>query len=121
MKRRTMSIVLTAVAVVAAAIGGTTLANGAGSSQTTQAPAATPAAPSTGQTGTEAAGTETQDANDPADANDKNDPADGNDANGKAEAPDNESGSEAPDSDGPGGHADEPANPNATTQAQGAQ
>jgi hypothetical protein len=34
-----------------------------------------------------------------------------------AEAPD--SGSEAPGNDGPGGHADEPGNPNADTQQEG--
>ena len=30
-----------------------------------------------------------------------------------------ESGSETPGNDGPGGHADEPANPNADTQQEG--
>ena len=61
---------------------------------------------------------------DPAGPNDKadgaNDPAGANDkADGGAEKPDTESGSEVPGNDGPGGHADEPGNPNANTQQQG--
>ncbi len=36
------------------------------------------------------------------------------------DGPSGESGSEAPSNDGPGGHADEPANPNANHQAGGA-
>jgi cell division septation protein DedD len=41
--------------------------------------------------------------------------------NEKAESPENagEAGSEVPDDDGPGGHADEPGNPNADHQFEG--
>jgi len=42
-----------------------------------------------------------------------------NGADGAAEAAGDESGSEAPGDDGPGGHADEPGNPNADHQFDG--
>jgi hypothetical protein len=51
-----------------------------------------------------------------------NDASDKSDANEKGEQEstnEQESSSEVPDDDGPGGHADEPGNPNADHQAQG--
>ena len=57
------------------------------------------------------------------DANEANDKPDANEANEPPESAndpaDTESGSEQPGDDGPGGHADEPGNPNADHQATG--
>ena len=75
---------------------------------------------STPDVGAEAPGTETADA--PQASNDA-ETMDGAQGTQDAETQDGlngESGSEAASNDGPGGHADEPANPNANHQAGGA-
>jgi hypothetical protein len=51
--------------------------------------------------------------------NDSTAEAAGTETNDAAETPGQESGSEQPGNDGPGGHADEPGNPNADHQAGG--
>jgi len=110
------------VAGLLAALGvaGIATAQGSGSAAKAPTPAAVKAqAPDPAGPNDKADG-----ATDPAGANDKadaaTDPAGANDkADGGAEKPDTESGSEVPGNDGPGGHADEPGNPNANTQQQG--
>ncbi len=103
------------VAGLLAALGvaGIATAQGSGSAAKAPTPAAVKAqAPDPAGPNDKADG-----ANDPAGASD---PAGANDkADGGAEKPDTESGSEARGNDGPGGHADEPGNPNANTQQQG--
>jgi hypothetical protein len=66
-------------------------------------------------TAAEAAGTETADGAQGSQDTETQDGAQGANASGTQES----SGSEAPGNDGPGGHADEPGNPNADHQATG--
>jgi hypothetical protein len=106
-------------ALVALAVGGSALASAANSGSQ---PANAPAAVQPGSAKADAV------ANEPAEKGDTDSIQDENgkdDASEPAEAAENEaaegaeSGSEVPGDDGPGGWADEPANPNADTQQQG--
>ena len=103
-------------ALTALAVGGSALASAAGGdSQPANAPAVV-------QHDSESADAAN---NEPAEKGDTDSIQDENgkdDASEPAEGPENEaaeSGSEVPGDDGPGGWADEPANPNADTQQQG--
>ncbi len=94
-------------ALAALAIGGSALASAAGGDSQ---PAKTPAVVQ-----------DSAEANEPAEKADT-DSIQFEDENGKddaSEAAEAESGSEVPGDDGPGGWADEPANPNADTQQEG--
>ncbi|MDX6590722.1 MAG: hypothetical protein QOI84_1996 [Solirubrobacterales bacterium] len=75
---------------------------------------------STPDVGAEAPGTETADAAQASKDAETMDGAQGTQDTETQDGPNGESGSEAPSNDGPGGHADEPANPNANHQAGGA-
>ena len=99
-KSRPLLAALAAAAVTALGVGGVAVAQGGGSSpdQSTQQ-----------STGAEQEGaTEKADGNEKAEGTEK---ADGNEAEG----------SEKADDDGPGGHADEPGNPEAQHEAEGAE
>jgi hypothetical protein len=102
-------------ALAALAVGGSALASAAGSgSQPTKAPALFQ------QNSAKAA--DPVEANDPDPIQNENGSDDATEAAGGVEnetAGAAESGSEVPGNDGPGGWADEPANPNADTQQQG--
>ena len=125
-----------AALITALGVGGVAVAQNQGSSPSKPAPNATPA-PSTAtppaadqptpgdqpDTPGGKADAETNDGPDPAGAKDT---PDAQDKAGAAETPDaqepaggTETGSETVADDGPGGHADEPGNPNADTQQQG--
>jgi len=115
MRRRLTKLGAALAALAALAIGGSALASAAGSgSQPAPAPAV--------QQDSANADAAT---NEPAEKGDTDSIQDENgkdDASEPAEGPENEaaeSGSEVPGDDGPGGWADEPANPNADTQQQG--
>ena len=131
MRNRFTTIVAGLAALAALALGGATLASAGGSPSTPSTPA-----PAVVQPGAVAAAAETPDTGQKADA----ETAGGSKAadtdsirseNGKDDATEQpgseqasgsekaESGSEAPGNDGPGGHADEPGNPNADHQAEG--
>lgn len=119
MRARLTKLGAALAALAALAIGGSALASAAGSGSQP------PRAPAVVQQSSARVGVET---NDPAE---KADTDSVQDENGKDEATEGaegakteaaekaESGSEVPGGDGPGGWADEPANPNADTQQQG--
>jgi len=119
MRARLTKLGAALAALAALAIGGSALASAAGGgSQPANAPAVV-------QPGSAKADPV---ANEPAEKGDTDSIQDENgkdDATEAAEGPENEaaeaaeSGSEVPGDDGPGGWADEPANPNADTQQQG--
>jgi hypothetical protein len=106
-------------ALTALAIGGSALASAAGGdSQPANAPALVQQDSESADAATNepAEKGDTDSIQDENGADDASEPADGPE-NEAAEAP--ESGSEVPGDDGPGGWADEPANPNVDTQQQG--
>lgn len=120
-KSRPTLAALAAAAITALGVGGVAVA---------QSGTTTPDQPSQAQSGpaeqenTAADRDNVQDENGKDDANEKGEANDKGEANEKAEGPeraDGAEGSEKADDDGPGGHADEPANPNANNQAQGQQ
>ena len=86
-------------ALAALAVGGSTLASASGNNAPAKAPAAV--------------------TNDSAADTDSIQDQSGTDSAAEAGGESAESGSETPGNDGPGGHADEPGNPNADTQQQG--
>jgi len=86
-------------ALAALAVGGSTLASASGNKSPAKAPAAV--------------------SNDSAADTDSIQEQTGTDNAAEAGGESAESGSETPGNDGPGGHADEPANPNADTQQEG--
>jgi len=86
-------------ALAALAVGGSTLASASGNKSPAKAPAAV--------------------SNDSAADTDSIQEQTGTDNAAEAGGESAESGSETPGNDGPGGHADEPANPNADTQQGG--
>jgi hypothetical protein len=128
--------------MAALGVGGVALAQSSGSTPATKQSGATIQSPQRPDPAVEAGGEENaasensaadQDAvqagdqdnevNDSAGA-DANDAADQGEANDKGDvesdsATEQESGSEAPGDDGPGGHADEPGNPNANHEVEG--
>jgi hypothetical protein len=104
MASRIKKVVFALAALAALAFGGAQIAQGAGST-------ATP--PKAESTATDTDNVQSGDQSTP-------DAADKPDANEKAEAPETP-GSEQPGDDGPGGHADEPSNPNANHGASGAE
>jgi uncharacterized protein HemX len=122
MTKRLKGIVTAVAAIAALATGGAVFAQAQNGASTTpadqptqqQAPAAEQSAPENSAT----------DRDNVQDENGKDDATAGpekTDANEKAESPEKpgEAGSEVPNDDGPGGHADEPGNPNADHQFQG--
>lgn len=118
MRKRINKIAAGIAALAALALGGAAISQ-AGSSTPTQ-PTANPGQQIQKQSGTDTKNRSTAaDQNGSKDAPDQgNDPADQGGANDKAEGNDSAN-SEVPGDDGPGGHADEPGNPNADHQAQG--
>jgi hypothetical protein len=104
-----------AALLAALGVGGVAAAQNA-PSQAPKAPAAT--APAQSPTAPE---TTTGPDTDTTQSGDQTAPDTGTGSESAAEAPGQESASETPGGDGPGGHADEPGNPNADTQAQGVQ
>jgi hypothetical protein len=107
MRARFTKVGAALAALVALAIGGSALASAAGSgSQQAKPPAVTQADDPAGKADTDSV----------QDENGKDDATEPADAPGSEAA---ESGSEVPGDDGPGGWADEPANPNADTQQEG--
>ncbi len=102
-------------AIAALAIGGSALASAAGSgSQPTKAPAVVQQSSAKAAEPVKKSDTDSlQDENGKDDATETAGSVE-NETSGAAE-----SGSEVPGNDGPGGWADEPANPNADTQQQG--
>jgi hypothetical protein len=117
---------LAAAALAALALGGSALAQ-AGSSPSTPSPAKASKVSHATKQGkaemqaepAEAAGSETPDA---AGAGDTDQVQSGDQSapdTEKADGADEAVGSEVPGDDGPGGHADEPGNPNADHQAEG--
>jgi hypothetical protein len=108
MTARIRKIAMALAALAALAFGGAQIAQGAGS---------TPASPPSKAETTTPGDTDNVQSGDQStpDAADKPDAA--GEKPDAAEAP----GSEQPGDDGPGGHADEPSNPNANNQATGAQ
>jgi hypothetical protein len=122
--RKSTPAILAAV-LAALGVGGVAVAQGGGSSTP---PAKAPAGQSTAETPGQESNAPENSATDSdnvqqGDQSAADDRAEGPEsANEKAEGPESaaeESGSEVPNDDGPGGHADEPANPNADTQQQG--
>lgn len=109
MRRKVLTLMAPVAAIAALAAGGVAYAaNGAPATQP-----AKPKATSTAPENTSAPDTDTIQSGDQTTPDDKG---------GKAEPasePSNESGSEVPGDDGPGGHADEPGNPNADHQFEG--
>jgi len=119
MRRRLTKVGAALAALAALAVGGSALASAAGGNGSQ--PAKAPAVVQDSAKGT-------AEANEPAEQGDTDSIQDENgkdDATEAAEGPENEaaegpeSGSEVPGDDGPGGSADEPANPNADTQQEG--
>jgi hypothetical protein len=108
MTKRIRTTVGTLAALSALALGGSAIAGAA--NQPSKAPApAKAAAPAT------APGDNVQDTTSP-DA-----PGTPSESSGETPAGSEAGGSETPNNDGPGGHADEPGNPNADNQFQGVQ
>lgn len=107
-KSRPMLAALAAAAVTALGVGGVAVA---------QSGSSTPSGQGQAQGQPEQQGAPENSA---ADANEKADPNEKADGNEKPDA-NEKAGSEKADDDGPGGHADEPGNPNAANQAQGQQ
>jgi hypothetical protein len=121
MTKRWRSIVTAAAVIAALATGGAVFAQAQNSGSTPPAnqPAAQPQeAPASEQGAPE---NSAADPDNVQDENGKDDAAEKAGTNEKAESPETpgETGSEAPNDDGPGGHADEPGNPNADHQFQG--
>jgi hypothetical protein len=112
MAGRIKKIAMALAALAALAFGGAQIAQGAGngSSAATPTPKAESTAPDTDnvQSGDQS-------------APDGTDPADGPEAPGSEKPGSEAPGSETPNDDGPGGHADEPSNPNANHEATGAE
>lgn len=118
MRARLTKLGAALAALAAFAIGGAALASaGGGGSQPAQAPIVQQGGGKAGAVENEPA--EKADTDSIQDENGKDDATEAAEGaeNEKAEAA--ESGSEVPGDDGPGGWADEPANPNADTQQQG--
>ena len=118
MTRRFLAVVSVAAAVVAATIGGVTLAQGSSSTKATPAAhkGAKVSARRHHRVSVHRTARSAQAGNDQAD----------NEQSGKDKADNEQSdneqpGSETPDGDGPGGHADEPTNASADHEAQGAE
>ena len=129
MRSRLTKIVAGLAALAALALGGATLASAGDSTPVGSTPAVVvPGAPAadaeTNDTG-QKADTETADGNKAADTDSiqsENGKDNATEQPGSEQASGSEtaeSGSEAPGNDGPGGHADEPGNPNADHQAEG--
>jgi hypothetical protein len=120
MRKRLTKVGAAIAALAALAVGGSALASAAGGgSQPAKAPAVvqkvTPKAEAPAKEPAEKAGgaADTDSIQDENGKDDASEPA-GNETAERAE-----SGSEVPGDDGPGGHADEPGNPNADTQQEG--
>jgi hypothetical protein len=97
-------------ALAALAVGGSTLASASSSSKApAKAPALKQQAPPVATTESNGSAADTDTVQDQS----------GPDTTAESGAEPAESGSETPGNDGPGGHADEPANPNADTQQEG--
>lgn len=119
---------ISAAALTALGVGGVAVAQNA--TTTHQSPPAATAQPATTHAADapdEANGTSAADTDNVRDENGKDDPAEtaaGSekpDAAGSKQSDGAETSSEVSGSDGPSGHADEPSNPNADHQAQGAE
>jgi hypothetical protein len=108
MPKRTRKAVLTLAAVSALAGGGAVYAQAQGT-----APKAPVAAESTTAPDTDTVQSGDQTGPDQQNGSDPTDTTGGNEQSGE------QSGESAPGNDGPGGHADEPGNPNADHQFQG--
>jgi hypothetical protein len=116
MRKRLTKVGAALASLAALAVGGSALASAAGGgSQPAKAPAVVQPSSTKADTA----------ANEPAEKADTDSIQDENGKDDASEPAENdaaepaESGSEVPGDDGPGGHADEPANPNADTQQQG--
>ena len=109
MRSRITKLGAALAALAALAVGGSTLASASGNS-----PAKAPAVPN--QQAPPATAAESSDST--ADTDSIQDQS-GQDTAAESGAESVESGSEVPGNDGPGGHADEPGNPNADTQQEG--
>jgi hypothetical protein len=109
MSRHIRKLTMTFLALAALAFGGATLANAAGSHHSKAKAGKSAKHRSHAKSRTTRAAAST-----PSDGDNVQDP-NGADPPGQGE----EQGSEVPGNDGPGGHADEPGNPNADHQFQG--
>jgi len=119
--RRTIAP-LAAAAVTALGVGGVAIAQSSNPATPPAVTAPQSAVPDAETTGPQTSATDTdniQDNNGKDDATEKASGSETEQASGSESSEKGESSSEAPGSDGPGGHADEPGNPNADHQATG--
>jgi uncharacterized protein HemX len=114
MTKRWKGIVTAVAAIAALATGGAVFAQAQNGSTQQQAPAAEKGAPENSATDKD----NVQDENGKDDASEKPEKGEKGDKADKADKAE-QAGSEVPGDDGPGGHADEPGNPNADNQSQG--
>ena len=117
MATKIKKVIATVAALGALAVGGSALAQ-AGSDQPSPEPQASPQESAVESTAPENSATDPdniQDESGKDDAQEGNEAGEANEANEAVEA----EGKEVPGDDGPGGHADEPGNPNADHQFEG--
>lgn len=120
MTKRLRNVITAVAAIAALATGGAVFAQAQNSGTSTPASASQPTQE---KAGSEQSGPENS-ATDPDNVQDENGKDDATEAKEKADGPEKaeqpgQEGSEVPNDDGPGGHADEPGNPNADHQSQG--